>query len=147
MKENYELLKFENAKFKILHIEEETEFQRPLYSVFGIATTNNTTNRKFIQSFELVRQEGEKSSYVKRSMFMYKDWKLDFIDEAGENIIRKKKDYKSLGEMVDDTYEGKMSREEFASMLDELVEMKDAGKKLELFPKNHLSNHVSYNPT
>ena len=141
MMEKYKLLNFENTKFKILHIEEATECEylmeilnieetkeSELY-VFGIATANETNHKKFIQSFEMIKQEGEEKFYVKCSKFMYKDWKLDFIDESGESIIRKVRDQKSLGEIVDEFRGGRMSKEELACTLDQLVEMKNAGEK------------------
>ena len=140
MKEKYELLNFENAKFKILHIEEATkseylmdflniEPEPPQYFIFGIATLNETTKRKFIQSFEVMQQEGEEKSYVKCSKFMYKEWKLDFIDESGESIIRKVRDQKSLGEMVDEFNDGRMSHGEIDFKLEALVEVNDAEEK------------------
>ena len=139
MKEKYELLEFENAKFKILHIEEATKSQYlmdylniepepPQYYIFGIATLNEADQKKFIQSFEVMQREGEEKSYVKCSKFMYKEWKLDFIDESGESIIRKVRDQKSLGDFVDEFNDGRMSKEELAFELDELFEINDAGE-------------------
>ena len=139
MKEKYELLEFENAKFKILHIEEATkseylmdflniEPEPPQYYIFGIATLNEADQKKFIQSFEVMQREGEEKSYVKCSKFMYKEWKLDFIDESGESIIRKVRDQKSLGDFVDEFNDGRMSKEELAFELDELFEINDAGE-------------------
>ena len=89
MKKIYKLLKFENAKFKILHIVETTESKQIKYYIFGIVTTNETNHKKFIQSFEMMQQESKEKFYVKRSEFMYRDWELDFVDEKSESIIRK----------------------------------------------------------
>ena len=140
MKENYKLLNFENAKFKILHIKEATkseylmkilniESENPLHYIFGITTLNETTKCKFIQCFEMMQKEDNERSYVKFSKFMYKDWKLDSVDEKSESIIRKVRDQKSLGEMVVEFNDGRMSKKEFALKLDELVEINDAGEK------------------
>ena len=60
---------------------------------------------------------------------MYKDWKLDSVDEKSESIIRKVRDQKSLGEMVVEFNDGRMSKKELAFKLDELVEINDAGEK------------------
>ena len=140
MKENYKLLNFENAKFKILHIKEATkseylmkilniESENPLHYIFGITTLNETTKCKFIQCFEMMQKEDNERSYVKFSKFMYKDWKLDSVDESGESIIRKVRDQKSLGEMVDEFNDGRMSHGEIDFKLEALVEVNDAEEK------------------
>ena len=110
---------------KILNIESEN----PLHYIFGITTLNETTKCKFIQCFEMMQKEDNERSYVKFSKFMYKDWKLDSVDESGESIIRKVRDQKSLGEMVDEFNDGRMSHGEIDFKLEALVEVNDAEEK------------------